>query len=218
MIASLQKEKQIWLDLSQQLNLEYAEGLESFINSSFSQHIKEAAFPGQSTQDMQKFLNNPLVSYMMQNLLFIHIHGRYNEYNVHIIPAISQSSVSSDSSQTHYTNIILDFKHSYDYGLDIQKSGFFSRLGKSLFKKQIIIRQDPFLDRMLRITAKKREQAEAFLSDTRIQSALLLLYEKSPNFQISDWGIRFPSPERHPGAENIRELLNTMAQTADSFY
>lgn len=208
-----------WLQLAAELNMEFKEGINAFLESENLISIAglQKDFAAKDIRQLKELLQKPFISMMIKSVFIGNVVGKYRDYEFHLFR--SRSNSSSSSNNIFYVNIILLFKNSYNYGMEITRAGFGSGLAKTLFKKHHAhIPNNQILDKMLKIKGKNIKQIQTLLSDTTLQEKLWAIYESGKNITITDNGIRLKQQGEIISKDVAIKTMKIMADTADRFY
>ena len=208
--------KEEWRQLAEQLGFEFHEGIEALVTSPNLAKIACQEFPDKIT-DFEQFaslLDHPFVRSLMGSVFTGMAVGKFQSFDFFLY----KSSSSTDANkQTSYVNTILFFKNPYKLQMELEAAGFFSLLGKKIFKRSAIITSNPRLEQMMVAKGEKKEEITALLSNTELQSKLVELFSRSRGFKISDYGIRIKEPGKITTKGRAEELMTFMAETAKLF-
>lgn len=206
-----------WQSLAEALGFEFKEGINALLESDRVQKVAFEDYSKNHQSASPEFLKNPLIQGMLSKLFLGMITGIYEDFEF-LLYRSSSSSSSNTQNKTYYSNCVLMFKRSYEFGMEVVPATFWSRLGKKLFSGKYVKIHHPELDQMLSIKGKNKHQVQTLLSNGDLQVKLLELYKISDGFKITDHGIRFKEPGHVFSRERALELMKLMAEAAGKFY
>ena len=207
--------KDEWIALAGELGFEFKEGLRAFTEPKTLYLIAQKEMKVKNVEQAQKFLNHPMVQTLMSKVFMGAAAGRYRDFDFVLLRS---SSSSGSSSRNHYVNVALFFNTDLRCDLEIEKGGFWSRLGRKFFSGSYVkLPNNPKMESDLSIMAKDTGQAQVLLTDSRIQAAVANLFAASSGFKITDYGIRHKEKGDIIDKTRALELMDVMAESARAF-
>ena len=109
-----------------------------------------------------------------------------------------------------------EFPPPFELGLRVYREGFWSKVGKTIFRTQDIQTGHRDLDDQVMIKGSEVRGVEDLLSTLVVQDSLLALFNHSADFRVEDHGIRYVESAECFDVESVRAALEVMADAADS--
>jgi hypothetical protein len=209
---------QTWQRLASELGMTFKPGVEAFTGNadSLGYIILGRHLGAKDIHSFIKLLETPFWKKMISQMFIGIISGKYQDYDFYIYRS-TQKSGSNHSVEL--MNIFLPFKKRYDYDMKIKRADFFTNFGKKLFKKFFVnVPHNPILEKLISVSGKKKEQIKVFLSDTRLQSALIELFQGRDNFFIEDYGIKWNETAKFIDKDKALSIMDRMVKAANHFY
>ena len=198
------------------LGLEYKEGVETFLESPSLRLAAGEALQTKDIQQAEKFLTNPLVKSLLAKVFMGAATGFYRDFEVALFRGTSSGSESS--SQTYYVNISLFFKSNLRCGLQIYHKDFFTRLGAIIFSGSYVkLPGDAPVSKLIAVKAEDKTQAQMYVSSRELLNQIHQLFQYSPDFKITDHGIRYRQRGHIIDPAQARPIMDLMVDTARKF-
>ena len=137
------------------------------------------------------------------------IEGKYKELNVEISPEFHNQG-GKHNRKTAYTRFKVFFPHSLNASLQLQKEGFFSKIGKT-FGAQDIQTGNPDFDGQFIIKGNEEGQILSIFSNPSVQQNLRDFFERYPQAVVDDSGIHFEKPGILQDEAEYRTILEGMS-------
>jgi hypothetical protein len=205
--------RQTWEELAAALGYEFRPGVRALLDSPLTRIVSEA----QGINDVEKapaILGNPLLMSMLDKVFLGMASGTHRAHQVFLY---RQARSSGESGRTRYeSHLHLLFVPPLELGLRVYREGFWSKVGKTIFRTQDIQTGHRDLDDRVMIKGSQVKGVGDLLSSQATQNTLLALFDHSSDFRVDDHGIRYVEPRECFEAESVRAALEVMADAADS--
>lgn len=215
----LSENKDQWQQLALELGFNFSDDILAVTESPAGQKIIKM-LGSKEVPKIPDFMKGSFVEAILKRFFKGIALGKHKDFDFALFQ--SETSTSSSSSSTrrtvYYVNVVLFFKKNYDLGLKVYKAGFFSKLGRTVFRTQNIDIGNPELKHSLMIKGKNVSQVQALLSGQKLQQKLLEFFRYSSAFTINDCGIRYKSTGKIIAKDKAIDLMNRMAEAGECFF
>ena len=209
-------DKRAWEQLAQELGFEFKAGLRAYLESDAVRRMEADGSDPQMAEGLAKvraMLDNPLVMGLLDGLFFGVVSGRHRGYETAICHGSSSSGGSRNAPSIH---VSLLFNRTEKLGLLLAPETFFTRVGRTLFRTQDLPTGNAELDKLVVVKAEEEAPVRVLLGDRRVQEALIALFRDGAEWKVSDEGIRWRRAGDQLTADEVRRLLERMADAAQA--
>ena len=209
-------DKEKWRTLAAGLGFEFKEGIRTFMESPSLLAMAGGEMRIRDVEQAGKLLSHPMVQTILAKVFMGAATGRHRNFEFALLRSSSSSGSGSGSKTTYYVNVVLFFREGLRCGLNIEKAGGFTRLGRFFMPGRYVkVPNNDKMGKLLAMTARDKTQARVLLSDCNVQEALIALFGSADGFTVSDHGIRYKEAGRIIDLDRAKRLMETMADAAD---
>ncbi len=208
--------KEQWNRLAIELGFELKQEIRPLVELPSLHKMAARAVKKGDIQRAEKFLTHPMMVALLSKTFTGSATGKYRGFEFAIFP----STVSSGSSakSTYFVNVVLLFMREYPFGLEIFSNSLFSQIGKAIMPGSYVkIPDNGIFNKVITVKAKNKGSVLTLLSDKMLQDKLIMLYEFSKSFNISDHAIRYDERGAVITKDKALKIMNLMADAAEKF-
>ncbi|MBF0501703.1 MAG: hypothetical protein HQM09_16310 [Candidatus Riflebacteria bacterium] len=202
--------KEEWIQLAKELNFEFKEGFNAVLESKVVSSLMGGEFGPEGAAVFQ----TPIMQAILSRVFLGMATGKSGNYEFFVFKG---DKTTSRNRTSYYVRTILAFPNSLGIGLNIEPSGFFDRLIRSIFPGKTVHTGNSDLDTVLSIKADDQQKALRFLQSDTLKLKMLAFQKISPELRINDHGLLHTEPGEIASATHIQEIMAYLTGLADEF-
>lgn len=204
------KQKETLKQTAMKLGLNFTDGMSAMDGgNAFQGQLPQGVNMGQ----VQSMMKNPVFSALMSLNSSWNLSGKYNNVPVRVY----YETRGSGKSRTSYTIFEAQFTGPEGSGMVISREGFFSGIGKALFKMQDIQTGNMELDKMALIKGKDEMAVKTFLSNPSNQHAVMDIFRSLRDVQIFENVVHVEYVGTYVKYERLKEELDRLVMKVAAF-